>query len=116
MIQRTVVSQAPRAVRSIRSTDTSAPRRKATTVPSITIQISSRRIDSSVQVLGCDSTKRATTCHMPRAEMVASSPQASVQARLVSQRSRVRMVWRMGGLHPRARCGRGRQGTTGRIT
>ena len=55
MIQRTVVSQAPRAVRSIRSTDTSAPRRKATTVPSITIQISSRRIDSSVQVLGWDS-------------------------------------------------------------
>jgi hypothetical protein len=41
MTVRTACCQRPRVLRSIRSTDTSAPRRNATTVPSITIQISS---------------------------------------------------------------------------
>ncbi|MCY1376992.1 hypothetical protein D9M69_645300 [compost metagenome] len=52
MTQRTVLRQAPRERRSIRSTEISAPWRSATTVPSMTIQISRRRMISSVHVDG----------------------------------------------------------------
>ena len=119
MVQRTVVSQAPRAVRSIRSTDTSAPR--AGRPPPCPASPSRSAGGASIlRSRRWAATGQETRHHLPQAQPGGRWP-ASTQARPLSrpvpvtQRSSVTMVWRMRILRAASRRAARAPGGTGRL-